>query len=434
MSISRIDGKLDQKGALLAALGNQFTISNKQGTFYSFSMCNEIGFPLIISALKSIRISCTNQVKVALLFGESNFISLMPVLSEFCDVIVLADIEPNVHIHNMHLLNCLKHADTPDDFMEIYRKNYPPELTDDEFNADYMCYNMRLGNGANMLERYYFLNSQKAYTACKNALAKIDVTQIQLDLSDVKSCAHLAEVLKENNACFTLCNFTNIHHYVGVIPPVASLLANSKNCAIIFSGPTKKDLRANLCVGTYKYFSHVLSYEKKSNDPEFFDYLKPSNGDIAARFFYRSIQKNKKNNQFCYVVVAINKPDYEIQLLQNLVDGKIDICRGARFESAFDTEDEAINFLLNKDKKCAGTTQPDTNNYWVFKINGNKDKVIQLIRLSQDDYLALDYGVRVTNKIESAFNIDKSAILVKTPVNTEKEITCDEIIGKAFLL
>ena len=95
-------------------------------SFRFFPICNEFEFHTVISSLTRTPSSKKDSsLKVAILFGESHFLSLLPTLSNFVDLILLADIEIKLHAHNRHLLSTFKKADTISQFLKYYCDDFP---------------------------------------------------------------------------------------------------------------------------------------------------------------------------------------------------------------------------------------------------------------------------------------------------------------------
>ena len=109
---------------LMTTIEEKFPLTTSLN-FEFFPFCNEIGLENIVEFLRKQSLPLHTGPKVAILFGESRFISLLPELSPLTDVIILADINPLLHLHTLHLLNCLKKANNPIEYIKLYSENNP---------------------------------------------------------------------------------------------------------------------------------------------------------------------------------------------------------------------------------------------------------------------------------------------------------------------
>lgn len=233
-------------------LESTFPIPNQQSvsSFLFFPICNEFGFNRAIGNLMLTPSSKDKRsLKVAILFGESHFLSLLPTLSNFVDMILLADIEMKLHAHNRHLLSTFKKADTISQFLNSYCDDFPSAPFERKDiptkHAIYDQVNILLGKksqAATSLQTHHFLNNIRQYQSCKQALEKLTIVHIQLDLADIIACSHLASLLQEHDAEFAICNFTNIHQYVNadhLFATTKALLTFSNPDAVVYStGPS----------------------------------------------------------------------------------------------------------------------------------------------------------------------------------------------------
>ena len=222
---------------------------DNQTSFRFFPICNEFNFFKVIDELTLLPSTKEDgKIKVAILFGESHFLSLLPALSRLVDLIILADIEEKLHAHNRHLLSTFRQADSISKFLRDYCRYFPstPFQRSDTPNQDkiYQQVDILFGKKSRAsvsLKQHYFLHSIQQYHLCKQALQNVSVAQIYLDLADNQACQTLAQVLETHQAQLTICNFTNIHQYVEanlLYTTTTSLLQYSQpQCVLSSTGP-----------------------------------------------------------------------------------------------------------------------------------------------------------------------------------------------------
>ncbi|KTD59308.1 hypothetical protein Lsan_2212 [Legionella santicrucis] len=298
---------LSRSNRLLSAIAQKFPIhfDTKQFDFYPF--CNEMGYKNVMRKLKRIQTQNTQQIKVALLFGESNFISMLPALIGVADLILLADIEPSQHKHLKFMLNCLKQSDSPAQFIDSYAQSNNPLYQGQwqDKSSDFQLINMskdnlkRVFNNANYpaqsLLNYHFLHSVKNFLKCKRAMQELFILQIEFDLGDTSACNKLAELFRQYNACLTLCNFTNIHHYVENITlfdSIPKLLNHNNDCLIMYSTGPAADLKTNLYIGIGHYFSYIFNQEK---NPPVRQHITSLDTEHSSKFIFKDKKiKDKK--------------------------------------------------------------------------------------------------------------------------------------------
>lgn len=267
---------------MLNQLSEQFPIASRERSFEFFPFSNEIGHPRILNKLNSKAInekSSNRELNAALLFGESHFLSMLPELRKHVRYVLLADIEPRLFLHTMHLLQCITKASNIKDFLVRYSYNNPiegeklenpaigfsnilnaPHLTEILTNKDWgMPY---------YLGEYYFLSSEERYVVCKEAASQLLFSFIQFDLTDVTQCQRLSNTLYDNSINLKLCNFSNIHEYdenmdkIRISVPV--LLSKATDYQIMY---TTNMHNANISSKLKYYFELVRKREMdKDND------------------------------------------------------------------------------------------------------------------------------------------------------------------------
>lgn len=179
-----------------------------------------------------------SSLRVAVLVGESNFISLLPELERHVDLVVLVDIDPLVLGNCEFMLDALlklelNEGDNP---LEAYLQSYllpsNPVLEakvpanaitviSDEgrstsgkestfIGADVL--RLLLGTKSNSASfgDPYFLHNETRFRACQQAAKNLKVATLNLDLFDTALNKKLVEILCANEAHVTVFNATNL--------------------------------------------------------------------------------------------------------------------------------------------------------------------------------------------------------------------------------
>ncbi|WP_419420476.1 hypothetical protein ACNVED_04030 [Legionella sp. D16C41] len=299
--------------SLVTLLQKEFLINcglSEQFDLYPFS--NEYNYESILTTLNMNYTKNTEKIRVAMLFGESRFLSILPELAKCADIVILADIEPRLHLHNKHLLTCFKQSVDSYDFIACYKKNNPieneklPWLTNTQLPSIAtldLLEGLLVGSIGNSIpslgEKYHFLHNEKRFQSCKEAVNKLFFVQIHLNLMDSKQCYQLAEHLSRHNAELTLVNFTNIadHQYgkMALQQSIPLLLKDSPDCFILYStgvmnnGAIEK-LNIHITQNLDNYFNQSSipnetsdkkdNYTNKKYTPNFFETI--TNNDIPS--------------------------------------------------------------------------------------------------------------------------------------------------------
>lgn len=156
------------------------------------------------------------SIRIALLVGESQFISLLPYLEKHVHHVLLADINPFIPRCNTFFLKCLRDSNNRYAFRQQY------------FNAKNPVFNKTTASGnlinRNHLEKEllghekffgdtYFLANEERFLASKKAIEALSFSFIQLDLFDNPSVMKLKNILNTHSATITICNLTNLFFY-----------------------------------------------------------------------------------------------------------------------------------------------------------------------------------------------------------------------------
>ncbi len=241
---------------------------SKKNVFLPYIQSNEYGYQHVIRFLDRTTPILVSGIRVALLFGESNFLSIMPELSMHADLILLADIEGNIHAHNQHLLNCFDQSNNIGEFCQNYEKNNPIEKilehTDKPISLEKIyCDNFR----SPTLKNYCFLSDTERFNQCKESYKNLSFFSIHYDLGNQEKSSELAHILNQHGAKLTLCNFTNIHDYIPykiLCESVQNLLKYSENYFIMYS--EFEDRSRTLCTTYSSELSSYFEYVKAKYD------------------------------------------------------------------------------------------------------------------------------------------------------------------------
>ncbi len=188
---------------------------------YFFS--NEARVSDTINLLRAAEIKQTNKTRVAILVGESNFLSLLPELALHADLVVFADSDPFLIAHVAHMKKCFDDASSPDEFLKYYQINHPIDgqmfiaSPEDWFieKAERFCGILVEHKELDGCNEFYFLASEERYQACKQAFNNLLFTQIKVNLFDQESLLACSALFKQFDAEVTLCNLTNVLEYYG---------------------------------------------------------------------------------------------------------------------------------------------------------------------------------------------------------------------------
>jgi hypothetical protein len=250
---------------LIHSLNTNFPVdAESKENFELFAFSNENYFGQALFKLANTSPDQSEYNKAALLFGESRFLSMLPELSKHTNLIILADIESSLHTHTKHLLNCFRNASSPEEFIEYYKRNNPTN-NQRKWSASLLIEALNGKAAKNSLEEYHFLHSIDRYKSCKNALNKLSIINIQLNLLSKEECEKFAEILASFDTKLALCNFTNIHHYdtsYKLKLTTEVLLKNSPHCLFMYATGHDRsdDLSTNFSVKLDDYFNLSKTY------------------------------------------------------------------------------------------------------------------------------------------------------------------------------
>lgn len=268
---------------IASSLEAQFPYTNPKDTFNFFPFSNESWqtkheSETIIAKLKRKIASLSAQQQevpgAALVFGESNFLSLLDTLDQMqIKLVILADIEPGLMRHTQHLLHCIGKAKTRQEFLSWYCIDNPATLQEMTCINTHGKREVGILSNSNLLKtllkstplfqklklslgKEHFLFSEENFLRCKEVCAKLAFAHVQLDFLNKKECKKIASFLKEKNLQLKFVNITNIHDYDDEgkrYDALRLLLENAKDCYLMYSQYAK----------TLSAFAHQYRLEAK---------------------------------------------------------------------------------------------------------------------------------------------------------------------------
>lgn len=279
--------KRDQELNLLADLQKIFPIDCNSRFNPLFLLSNESGFPDVLQQLRKTPcpVSDSEKIRVAILFGESHFLSMMPELSQHADIVLMADIDHRVHYHTKKSIELFLSSNNIEEYLDKHQS------VDWKEGGIFLLKKnaiVKAKKEMNLCDNDYYLASKERFDQCKKAASSLLIGNIQLDFYSLEKCKLFSDTLKEANAQLTICNLTNMHSYSN---PHASpddqeeyfnmhhktapvLLNGSPGCFIMYSrNPTDKDalndLSTNITTDFSDYFENNNSYLPEPDECKF---------------------------------------------------------------------------------------------------------------------------------------------------------------------
>lgn len=189
----------------------------------SFFMSNEDKTHQQIHSLSALPVTKRKGFRVAILVGESSFLSMLPELKKHADVVLLVDIDKRVRAHNDFLLHTIKTSASREQFSDRYCGIMTNPLTKHAYISIPETVSARevlrhalddyIKRANERCQQYNFLGSEERYCVCKQAAESTPIINIHLNILSEKSIVELKELLTSFNAEVTLVNVTNIQDY-----------------------------------------------------------------------------------------------------------------------------------------------------------------------------------------------------------------------------
>ncbi|OGT37461.1 MAG: hypothetical protein A3F11_02240 [Gammaproteobacteria bacterium RIFCSPHIGHO2_12_FULL_37_14] len=237
--------RTDIKSKAIAFCDDLNIQSNRSFKLYPFS--NEYNFGFTINKLSHYEPIKTEKLRIAILVGESHFLSLLPELQKHTDVIILNDINPKMHSHFNHLLKCLNEANTIQEFENKYRDNHPIKIENQKWymNDSFMLKVVTIDSLSKRLmnddvffdggKDKIFTSSLERFQECKEAAKKIMFVHAKTDLLNENKCDELFSIIKKHDAVITLINMTNLHYYDDKNTLISLIQKMSNDTLIMYS-------------------------------------------------------------------------------------------------------------------------------------------------------------------------------------------------------
>lgn len=433
---------LNNKEQLISAIKKEFDLQTYAEFHKLFPFCNEYGFAEIIKILVRYKVDKSQKETVSLVFGESNFLSLLPALSHFSDIVLLADVNPLLHRHRQFLLNCFMASSNPEEFESKYFVQGNPAIgqhrpSNESWEFDPCFYLSDLRENLNFTKasvgKHHFLHSQESFDNCKIALAKMTLLPIHFNVFDQPSCIQLNSLLHQYNAELNFCNFTNISEYDEnfiMKNNVKRLLKGCENAFIIFSSRDRKVNNdgfprtiMNLGLEHYsstdinkaytqfgKYTKHMYSVNQMLSKTY-------GNSMLNNHFSLKQplIQKSKKSYENCYIAIY----SCDRNQMKNIIDGTLDINSfpvTPAFDSQYEMKQGIVDFK-NKHSEEIKSGKINLNNGWIASFWNNKQKINKYIWPAEysGNNVRIKNHLKLSSYIIKATKVDEDMEIEKSP-------------------
>lgn len=212
---------------------------------------------------------CSRDVKTAIVFGESHWISILPELSKRgCRALILADINPLSLKLFEYMKRNLEASPTIGEFKfnmlkeSGFNKKDVQLLSDIETKLEERVARFKENAQGDLVEQcrslsnflinmlfqkvasgeFHFLSSKERFNECKRALIDLEIKHVKLNILDKRVCEKFAEELFHENKTISLLNLTNIADYDSernLRRSISSLLGSSEADPLIMCSTAK---------------------------------------------------------------------------------------------------------------------------------------------------------------------------------------------------
>lgn len=190
-----------------------------------------------LSALPCLKIP--GKQNIAIILGESYFLSSLPELAKHVDTIIFVDMDEKVLINNMNMLACFKRASTPANFSDLYLTDENPivrmQIEVNSFTTGNLSQITKVNNptpvrigvneltalmetGLEQIKKYHFLSSVKRFDHCKQAAQKMTFYCLKADILNEQFMQEIGNLFVENGISIRVFNITNLFDYEGNFP------------------------------------------------------------------------------------------------------------------------------------------------------------------------------------------------------------------------
>ncbi|MFA5960857.1 MAG: hypothetical protein WC785_10120 [Tatlockia sp.] len=255
---------------LCDAIKQRFNQSTSRDPFRLFPFANESDFYITINKLAAITPYPTDKIRIALLTGESNILSILPEIRLHADLVLLNDVNTSMHLHTQFLLDCLSKSSSKGEFKQHYMEKKGAyycnplvgKVTDNvNLTINKLWSNLTFTDTGNK----HILRSGERFDSARQALNQLAFSWASINFFDATGSQILQDILNSHNAVITLFNLTNLHHY-----------APRRNVAKTMLTPlVKNNLHSILLysIGHYNFNSPLRLVSKVSTTSEFLQFL-----------------------------------------------------------------------------------------------------------------------------------------------------------------
>lgn len=177
-------------------------------------------------------------LRVAIVIGESKLQSMLPELLNYADLVIVNDINPQLHKQVSHLITGLRRSSSGDEYREFYRKKHPMPDTFVDKEQKILLADTIVEPNENFILEHHFLFSDERFAACRKAAYQLGFVQTNVDVFDVKQWHAFLSMISKHQATVTLLNLTNIHDYGNIqqmIELVEQLLSEAQSIKVLYS-------------------------------------------------------------------------------------------------------------------------------------------------------------------------------------------------------
>lgn len=232
--------------------GSKYASSERCLTGNHYYISNDVGFKQQFHSQKFTR-TPESIIRVALLVGESSFLSIAPELAKEVDLVLIVDIQHSFFSHFHTMLKLAKESKSPQDFMKAYKQIYK--------DTQIWAHKEEFGELA-------FFASEKRFREMQDAVNSLPVATIMLNMMDPVHTSKLGNILGKNTA-LKLLNTTNLRDYqkkralLKSLPPlIAQLAEDHSRLPILHSAKTALfDCTAKSDLGIDNYLKEDIQEE-----------------------------------------------------------------------------------------------------------------------------------------------------------------------------
>lgn len=246
-----------------------------------------------------------NKDNMAILVGESSFLSFAPVLVKHVDTVLLLDIDARVLSHNLFMLNCLKKANSREEFSNMvlgpdnpivklkakipgYNILKPGQCEEHSGKIiDLALYESNFNSSFLFLVDRHFLYTKENFFRVKEAVMRLKFLTLEVDFFNTTLMSQLGKTLLKHNVYVPVINVSNLYDYDGkfalreatrdklwfssrrVYETLQQILSHPEECLILYGITNPEDeyqsLTSRVCKGLRDYEHATTSYSTAVN-------------------------------------------------------------------------------------------------------------------------------------------------------------------------